>query len=165
MMRLRRAKRTDAATIRRLVYSERLNPLGLDWRRFWLALDECSTIIACGQIKPHQGGARELASIVVAPGWRGRGVARAIIEQLLAHNSPPLYLTCRAALEPFYARFGFVTLRDPQVMPPYFRCVSCAAGGLKRLFPRWEGLLVMIWSPDTRNFSGLIATKQVAKHQ
>lgn len=165
MIRLRRADRPHAAAIRRLVYAERLNPLGLDWRRFWLALDERGEVVACGQIKPHRGGARELASIVVAPGWRGRGVAQALIDRLLAHSAPPIYLTCRASLEVFYARFGFVTLRDPAAMPPYFRRVFRVAAGLKWLFPRWEGLLVMNWSPDTRNFLASNATKQIAKHQ
>lgn len=162
MMQLRRAVSSDAAAIRRLVYRERLNPLGLDWRRFWLVVDERNAVIACGQVKPHRGGGRELASIVVAPHWRGRGVARALIEHLLAQSPPPLYLTCRAALQPFYARFGFATLRDPLAMPPYFRRVFRAAAGLKRLFPRWEGLLVMIWSANTRNFSSPNTTKQVA---
>ncbi|MEW6505766.1 MAG: GNAT family N-acetyltransferase, partial [Chloroflexota bacterium] len=114
----------DARQIRRLIYSERLNPLGLDWRRFWLAVDESGKMIGCGQVKPHWDGSRELASIAVVRNWRGRGVASAIIRQLLAENPPPLYLTCRAELTGFYARFGFQEAGNPAELPPYFRQVA-----------------------------------------
>ena len=133
MYRLRRAEADDAAAIRRLIYAERLNPLGLDWRRFWLAVDEDGRMIGCGQVKPHRDGSRELASIAVVGEWRRRGVASAIIRQLLAENPPPLYLTCRAELTGFYARFGFQEAGNPAELPPYFRRVARLS--------RWLGCL------------------------
>ncbi|MGB9799577.1 MAG: GNAT family N-acetyltransferase [Thermanaerothrix sp.] len=120
MYRLRRAEAKDAKAIRRLIYAERLNPFGLDWRRFWLAIDEDEHIIGCGQVKPHFDGSRELASIAVQRKWRRRGVASAIIRQLLAENPPPLYLTCRTELTGFYTRFGFDEIEFAE-LPPYFR--------------------------------------------
>lgn len=124
MITLRRAAASDSPLIRRLIYAERLNPLGLNWRRFWLAVDEHGRVIGCGQVKPHGDGSRELASIVVLPEWRNRGVASAIIRRLLTENPPPLYLTCRAELTPFYARFGFEVAENPAELSPYFRQIA-----------------------------------------
>lgn len=133
MYHLRRATRSDLRQIRRLIYSERLNPLGLDWRRFWLAVDEDGQMIGCGQVKPHRDGSRELASIAVRPEWRRRGAASAIIRRLLAEHPAPLYLTCRAELVGFYARFGFGAVEHPAELPPYFRRVAQFSQWLSRL--------------------------------
>jgi amino-acid N-acetyltransferase len=110
--------------IKDLVRAARLNPLGLDWRRFVVAVDEEGEIIGCGQLKPHRDGSWELASIVVVPAWRGQGVARVVIEHLLVGNPRPLWLTCVSRLVPFYARFGFSEVTALADMPPYFRWVS-----------------------------------------
>ncbi|MBI5651006.1 MAG: GNAT family N-acetyltransferase, partial [Chloroflexi bacterium] len=68
----------------------------------------------------HGDGSRELASIATIPARRGQGIARALIEALLARETGTLYLTCRDQLESFYTRFGFCKItRD--AMPPYFR--------------------------------------------
>lgn len=48
------------------------------------------------------------------------GVARALIEQLLAQAPRPLYLMCRPELGVFYERFGFKIIGVKE-MPPYFR--------------------------------------------
>jgi len=124
MITLRRATAADAPVIRRLIHAERLNPFGLNWRRFWLVMDEDGRVVGCGQVKPHRDGSRELASIVVLPAWRKRGAASAIIRQLLKENPPPLYLTCRAELTGFYARFGFEVVENPAELPPYFRRIA-----------------------------------------
>ncbi len=110
--------------IKALVRAARINPMSLDWRRFVVALDEHGTVIGCGQVKSHRDGSWELASIVVAPGQRGQGIARAVIEHLLAGSPRPLWLTCVSKLTPFYARFGFRDITTPADMPPYFRRVS-----------------------------------------
>jgi predicted N-acetyltransferase YhbS len=63
---------------------------------------------------------RELASIAVAPEHRRRGLARALIEALLAQHPGPLYLMSESGLEAFYAQFGFRCIAEPE-MPTYFR--------------------------------------------
>jgi len=93
--------------IKALIRAARINPLGLDWRRFVVVPDGNGRVIGCGQIKPHRDGSWELASVVVAPTWRGQGVARAVIEHLLTGSPRPLWLTCVSPLVPFYTRFGF----------------------------------------------------------
>jgi N-acetylglutamate synthase-like GNAT family acetyltransferase len=119
-----------------------LNPFSLNWQRFVVAESAQSQVIGCGQVKIHSDGSRELASIVVAPDWRLRGVGKAIIEHLLKTHLPPLYLTCRASLGPFYVRFGFRAIQEAS-MPRYFRIVSRFFRLLQRLRPHAEGLLVM----------------------
>lgn len=150
MYRLRRAEPADARPIRRLIHAERLNPLGLDWRRFWLAVDEEGRIIGCGQVKPHRDGSRELASIAVVREWRGRGVASAIIRQLLAEHPSPLYLTCRAELAGFYARFGFQVAANPADLPPYFRRVARLSRWLGRLTKGRVNIQILVLQSKSR---------------
>jgi GNAT superfamily N-acetyltransferase len=146
--RLQPATAAHQNEIKALVRVGRINPLGLDWRRFVVALDENDIVVGCGQIKPHRDGSWELASIVVAPAWRGQGVARAIIERLLADSPRPLWLTCVAPLTPFYAQFNFRELTTPADMPPYFRWVSRLFRLLTRLWPT-NSLAVMRYEPKT----------------
>jgi N-acetylglutamate synthase-like GNAT family acetyltransferase len=139
---LRPANAGDMLAIRSLIYQTGINPMGLDWRRFILAVDSRDQVIGCGQIKPHRDGTRELASIAVRPGWRRQGVASAIIERMLDENPGTLYLTCREHLGPFYARFGFQVI-DTSRMPAFLHQATKFFGLLKRLGVVKEGLLVM----------------------
>jgi N-acetylglutamate synthase-like GNAT family acetyltransferase len=139
---LRKASATDAAMIRRIISEVRINPTGLNWERFILAVDHANSIIGCGQIKPHSDGSFELASIAVLPEWRGKGVARAIIEHLLEHHPGRLYLTCRAQLGPLYQKFGFRLVKTAD-MPKYFKRVSGLINLLPRLRHQPDQLLVM----------------------
>ncbi|RME07735.1 MAG: N-acetyltransferase [Anaerolineae bacterium] len=141
---IRAAKLTDQRTIHRIVRAARINPTGLKWQRFWLAVTPQDEVIGCVQLKPHADGSRELASLVVVPAWRGRGVARALIEHLLRVHPPPIYLMCRSSLGVFYTRFGFQPLSSEQ-MPPYFRRVSQLASLAHLLRQEGETLLIMRW--------------------
>ena len=107
-----------------------------------VAVNSQGVIIGCGQIKPHYDGSKDLASIAVVPTWRGRGVARAVIERLLAENPGPLYLTCQASLGSFYKRFGFAPA-TPQELPPYFRHLHRLALAARKLGVFPEHMLVM----------------------
>lgn len=119
---LRQAAAQDEAAIRELIRLGKINPTGLDWRRFWVACTPQGEVIACAQIKPHRDGSRELASVATHPQERGRGAASALIDTLIAREPTPLYLMCRAALQTFYQQWDFVTI-PPEAMPPYFRRV------------------------------------------
>jgi N-acetylglutamate synthase-like GNAT family acetyltransferase len=148
---LRKALATDRATIRRLVYQARLNPRGLDWRRFVVAVDERQRVIGCGQIKPHRDGSRELASIVVEPGRQLGGVGSAVIARLLA-TGPPLWLVCRSKLVPFYRRFGFREIDEPQASRPHFRRMLRLGRWLERLLPPGDVPRVMVWESELPDF-------------
>jgi N-acetylglutamate synthase-like GNAT family acetyltransferase len=139
---IRRAAGTDADRIKALVRGENLNPLSLDWRRFFVATDRNGEVIACVQVKPHRDGTRELASLVVHEAHRRKGLAAALIHQVLQTYPGVLYLMCQARLENYYRRFGFQSVR-PENLPPYFRRIAHLAGIFRVIFPPERGLLVM----------------------
>ncbi len=149
---LRPARAEDERTIRTLVRSANINPIGIHWDRFIVAEDaanEGRRILGIGQIKLHGDGSRELASIATVADRQGEGIATAIVEALLASDARvpgPLYLTCRQHMEPFYQRFGFRRVEQLEGLPAYFRRLMRAGRiffALGRLF-RGEGGLVMV---------------------
>jgi N-acetylglutamate synthase-like GNAT family acetyltransferase len=119
-----------------------INPVSLNWRRFILAVDRDGNTIGCGQVKPHSDASLELASIAVLLNWRGKGIARGIIEYLLNQYPGRLYLTCRSQLGPMYQKFGFQTIQNAD-MPPYFRRLSRLVALFNKLFHQPDHLLVM----------------------
>ncbi|HEX5807588.1 MAG TPA: GNAT family N-acetyltransferase [Anaerolineales bacterium] len=142
MITIRPAREPDAARIRDLIYSTGINPMGLDWKRFIVAVDERDEMIGCGQLKPHGHDLLELASIAVYPEQRGKGIARAIIEHLLKNSPRPLYLMCESSLGPLYEKFGFRAISYEE-MPRYFQRISKLAGLATTLARREVRLLIM----------------------
>ncbi|MBN2549606.1 MAG: GNAT family N-acetyltransferase [Anaerolineales bacterium] len=143
MFSLRLATADDQRAIRALIHQAQINPTGLNWRRFLLAVDEDNRVIGCGQIKPHRDGSRELASIAVAPDWRDQGVARRLIERLFEENTGRVYLTCREELGALYARFGF-HIAGWDEMTPYFKRLAYLAEIIRRLHLLPGRMLVMV---------------------
>ena len=139
---LLKATQDDRAAIRSLVLEGGINPTGLDWPRFVVAEDESGTVIGCVQLKPHRDGSVELASLAVMKAQRGRGVARALIEQLITRQEGMLYLMCRSGLGPLYEKFGFHALEYDE-MPRYFQRVSKLVGVVNAVRKTNETLLVM----------------------
>ncbi len=139
---IRPAAPKDTARIHKLALTAHINPAGLDWRRFVVIPNADDEVIACGQVKPHRDGSNELASIVVEPAWRGRGLARRIIEHLIASAEGPLYLMCRSTLGSLYEKFGFHPVQYEH-MPRYFQRVSRLASIIEILQKEGETLLVM----------------------
>ena len=132
MIAFRPATAADQARITAHVHAAHINPMDLKWQHFVLAVDEASgALVGTVQIKAHRDGSRELASLAVAPEWQGQGVARRLVEHMLAQNPGVLYLTCRSTLGPLYEKFGF-RIVDPSEMTPYFRRLTRA---VKLLWP------------------------------
>jgi N-acetylglutamate synthase-like GNAT family acetyltransferase len=144
---LRPARRVDKTKIRSLVLGARLNPTGLDWRRFVVGVDSFDEVVACAQIKPHRDGSQELATLVVSPDCRGQGIARLILQHLIQHNDGDLYLMCRASLGVFYRKFGFNGISEPE-MPLYFQRVSKLASLAEILRKEGESLLILRRAAD-----------------
>jgi N-acetylglutamate synthase-like GNAT family acetyltransferase len=121
---IRHAAQDDFHAIRSLIRHAQINPMGLDWRRFLVSVSQQNSLLGCGQVKLHADGSRELASIAVHEDYRGQGLARAIIDELLKQNPlRPLYLMCRARLRPFYNKFDFHDISVDE-MPPYFKRIK-----------------------------------------
>jgi len=134
---IRPAVKEDFSSVRQLIYAVNINPTGLDWRRFLVAVAAGNEFLGCGHIKPHGDGSIELASIAVQEDARGRGIARAVIQELLAQEARrPVYLMCRARLESLYEKFGFRTI-DLGEMPRYFKSI----GRAERIFNKKAGPL------------------------
>ena len=139
---IRPALETESTQIKDLINLVGINPTGLDWKRFIVAVNDSGQVIACGQIKPHGGDIRELASIAVQPEYRGQGLARAVIETLLRENPKPLYLMCMAHNGPMYEKFGFRVVEDKQ-LPRYFRRIKKLFDVADMFMKSREELLVM----------------------
>jgi N-acetylglutamate synthase-like GNAT family acetyltransferase len=120
---LRPALESESAQIKDLINLVGINPMGLDWKRFIVAVNNGGQVIGCGQIKPHGGDIRELASIAVNPEYQGNGIARAVIEQLLSSTPRPVYLMCISKMGNLYLKFGFKAI-SYDMMPKYFQRIS-----------------------------------------
>jgi N-acetylglutamate synthase-like GNAT family acetyltransferase len=139
---LRPATEADSRQIKDLIHKVGINPMGLDWKRFIVAVDAEDRVVATGQLKPHGADILELSSIAVEPEYQGKGIARAIIEYLLKDSPRPLYLTCISTLGPLYEKFGFVSLAHED-MPRYFQRLSRIANVMFTFAREGEHLLVM----------------------
>lgn len=144
--RLEPATAADADRIKSLVRGERLNPLGLDWRRFTVARDVGGEVLGCVQVKPHRDGTRELASLVVREDLRGLGIGSRLVRHCQQDAGGRLYLTCRARLGGYYHQLGFEVV-PPEALPPYFKRISKLVDVIGVFFPAGDGLLVMQWGP------------------
>ena len=142
MFTIRPAREAESAQIRDLIHLVGINPMGLDWKRFVVAVDDHDEMLGCGQLKPHGSDILELASLAVYPGHQGKGVARRIIEHLLKDSPRPLYLMCESRLGPMYEKFGFRPIHYEE-MPRYFQRISKLAGLVTTLAQREERLLIM----------------------
>lgn len=103
---IRPAVADDQPAITRLVRTARLNPRDLAWGRFVVA-DAGGKVVGCAQVRVHGRGARELASVVVAPSHRAAGVGTRLIEAMLAREPGALYLFTASPTVPYFERFGF----------------------------------------------------------
>ena len=120
---IRPALESESDQIKALINLIGINPTGLDWKRFIVAVNAEGRVISCGQLKPHGADVLELASIGTLPEYRGQGIARAVIEELLRESPRPLHLMCIAHNGPMYEKFGFhiIEFKD---MPRYFQRIK-----------------------------------------
>jgi N-acetylglutamate synthase-like GNAT family acetyltransferase len=140
---LRPAVSEDFAAIRALIHAVHINPTGLDWRHFYIAESKQGKLMGCGQIKHHRDGSSELASIAVWKEYRGAGLARAIINKLLASTETrPLFLMCRTRLGPLYEKFGFRPV-EYEEMPVYFKRIKRLERVFNKAAASDDRLLVM----------------------
>ncbi|HEV7767386.1 MAG TPA: GNAT family N-acetyltransferase [Thermoanaerobaculia bacterium] len=120
-MELRIATSDDATWI-----NERYESVGFvlsDLARHFVIIAELDGIPAgLGRLVPASDTAYELGGMLVFEEYRGRGIARAIIEQLLRHaGDRAVYCIPFAELEPIYAGVGFVRREAEEDVPKGIR--------------------------------------------
>ena len=113
---VRRAVETDQAAIESLVWSAAVNPRDIRWRRFLVA-EKDGRIVGVQQVRVHRGGTREVASRVVLPQYRRRGIGTELMRVSLAGESGPLYVQCSEKWAPYYERFGFRRVELSELPP------------------------------------------------
>jgi N-acetylglutamate synthase-like GNAT family acetyltransferase len=104
---IRPAAAEEQAAVRALLGGERVNPLGIDWRNFLVAVAG-GAVVGCVQLRPAGPGAVELGSLVVRADLRRQGLGARLIEAALARAGGRRVLAVTAAARaPFFARWGF----------------------------------------------------------
>jgi amino-acid N-acetyltransferase len=112
---IRQAVALDQVAITRLVHSERLNPHGLAWQNFVVAISG-TALIGAVQMRQHPEGSCELGSLVVSREHRGHGIAGRLINALLARHPGPVHVITRSANAVHYRPWGFARI-DPRDAP------------------------------------------------
>ena len=116
---IRPATQTDQVAIRTLVRSERLNPYGLDWPNFLVAVIG-PALVGAVQLRRHRDGSRELGSLIVRKEARRRGIASRLIHELLAAANERVLLITVEAFAARYERWGFRPI-EPAAAPAAVR--------------------------------------------
>ena len=149
---LRAATAAEQPLIREMVRDARLNTLGLAWPNFLVAEEvgaAARRVVGMGQLRPHQDGTLELASILVIPEMRGQGVGSQLVNALIAKADRPLYLMCRGEKVGYYARFGFDEVTEAAMVPRSLRLYFRLARWFRWLAARLPGqprLAIMVYS-------------------
>ena len=139
---IRPAEESEFTQIKDLIHLVGINPSGLDWKRFVVAVNAEGKVISCGQLKPHGGDILELASIATVPEYERQGLASAVIIELLKTPVRPLYLMCMEHNGSLYEKFGFRSLQIDE-MPKYFRRIKKLFNVAEVVMRSGEDLLVM----------------------
>ena len=142
---IRAATADDQEGVVALVRSERVNPTGLHWQNFVVA-EDAGRIVGVAQIRKHKDRSRELASLVVEPSWRGRGLAARLIEKLLASEHGQLFVITSERRSAYFARWRFQAAdRSRAPWPVRFNYyLGQFGGGMVSLLLRREPLRLVI---------------------
>lgn len=116
---IRPAVEADWAGIQALAHAESVNPYNLLWSRFLVAEDE-NLIVGIQQVKIHKDGTREVATRVVRPEFRRRGISTDLMHATLDRESGPLYVQCGHQWARYYEQFGFRRV-NPSELPSDLR--------------------------------------------
>jgi GNAT superfamily N-acetyltransferase len=118
-MKLRLANSGDAQWINERYASVHFHPSDLS-RDLMVVAELDGVTVGMGRLVPAGEDACELGGMLVFEEFRGRGVARAIIEELLRHaDGRDVYCIPFAELEPIYEGAGFVRIEPDGDLPAY----------------------------------------------
>jgi GNAT superfamily N-acetyltransferase len=120
-MKLRLADSEDAAWINESYASVHFLPSDLS-RDLTVVAEIDGVRAGIGRLVPAGEEACELGGMLVFEEFRGRGIARAIIDELLRHtNGRAVYCIPFAELEPIYAGAGFVRIAPDDKLPAHIK--------------------------------------------
>mmetsp|Transcript_36941 Transcript_36941/g.59773 ORF Transcript_36941/g.59773 Transcript_36941/m.59773 type:complete len:218 (+) Transcript_36941:335-988(+) len=150
---IRAARADDMSDIKKWISQEKMNPLGLNWRNFVVAMsDDDGSIIGCAQIKTlleptfadgffYLENNKELSSVFVRPEFRGRGVGTAMVQKLVEGPPAPvpLFLTCPSSGMKFYEQFGFSRIPEDDKSIPFLLKAEVSLGKLASKFLGGKG--------------------------
>ncbi len=120
-MKLRRATEADAGWINAAYANIRFQQSDLA-RDLVIVAELDGEYAGLGRLVPAGERAYELGGMLVFDAFRGRGVAKAIIDELLRHaGGREVYCIPFADLEPIYAKAGFARRERDEALPEHIR--------------------------------------------
>eukprot|EP00614_Pseudopedinella_elastica_P035423 CAMPEP_0172618046 /NCGR_PEP_ID=MMETSP1068-20121228/76571_1 /TAXON_ID=35684 /ORGANISM="Pseudopedinella elastica, Strain CCMP716" /LENGTH=164 /DNA_ID=CAMNT_0013424067 /DNA_START=197 /DNA_END=691 /DNA_ORIENTATION=+ len=143
---LGRATPKDEGILRGAIFRERMNPLFIDSKNFFVARSS-NQVIGCGQIRPIGDSCFELASLAVDDVNRGQGIGAAIVSELvtdaLSAGKSDIFLLTLQRTAPFYERLGFSICAKGRNDIPIGLQLEAAIGSVVAALVAQDSLVVM----------------------
>jgi amino-acid N-acetyltransferase len=104
------AKDNDLDSLTGLLNDGRGDSTALELDRFIIARDN-ENIIGCVRTKDLADDCIELASLIVLPAYRGKGIGTKLVNEVIKKDiRRPIYLLCMKDKENFYKKAGFMLI-------------------------------------------------------
>jgi N-acetylglutamate synthase-like GNAT family acetyltransferase len=110
---IRRATELDQPAIRALACSGQLSRTDVKWPSCWVAAAAGQGIVGIVQMRRHADGSRELGPLVVSKEMRGQGVARRLMDALVAAEPEPIWMVTAHVFAAVCRRWGFHPIEPP----------------------------------------------------
>jgi len=103
----KKAVEADAARILELLEVNDGDRENFSFDQFVVAKDD-DVVIGCIRIKELVSGTLELASLVVDENYRGKGIGKKLVQEIIKqYKKRPVYLLCALENSDFYQKSGF----------------------------------------------------------
>mmetsp|Transcript_2866 Transcript_2866/g.5812 ORF Transcript_2866/g.5812 Transcript_2866/m.5812 type:complete len:241 (-) Transcript_2866:519-1241(-) len=144
------ATQNDTWSVLKMIAKEKLNPIALNMNNFVVAKEQTNGhVVGAGQIKSigrvGDRDAFELSSIVVDDAYRGQGIGKSIVRQILDVKAPAdaeIFLLTVEDREGFYTPFGFQKTSDAPILLSLEKMIGSVVA---RLVAN-QGLIIMVLS-------------------
>ncbi|MDW6026463.1 GNAT family N-acetyltransferase [Mesorhizobium sp. BAC0120] len=110
---IRRATELDQPAIRALARTGQLNRTDVKWSSCWVATAAGQQIVGIVQMRRHSDGSHELGPLVVRKEMRGQGVAKRLMDALVAAEPGPVWMVTAHVFTAVCKRWGFRPIEAP----------------------------------------------------